>query len=110
MLKPCLAACSLLFLIACGKGASVPPPPPPVACTTLADCAGGQVCLNAQCVAICHSSTECKTAGQVCEEGICLAPACGGDSECTGAGQACINGKCATAPAASQVDHCVITP
>jgi hypothetical protein len=66
--------------------------------------------MNAQCIAICHSSTECKTAGQVCEEGICLAPACGGDSECTGAGQACINGKCATAPAASQVDHCVITP
>jgi hypothetical protein len=66
--------------------------------------------MNAQCIAVCHASTECKTAGQVCEEGICLAPACGGDSECTGAGQACINGKCAAAPAASQVDHCNITP
>jgi hypothetical protein len=45
----------------------------------------------------------------VCEEGICLKPACGNDAQC-GAGQACLNGACTSAPAGSQVASCAITP
>ena len=45
----------------------------------------------------------------VCDEGICLAPACGSDSQCSGAGQACTDGKCTTAVVPSQVASCAVT-
>lgn len=109
MLHRFVTACAVLMLCACGKGGhAAAPPDAGVSCATLADCAGGQVCLNSQCVPICHQTSDCAAA-QVCEEGICLAPACGSDSQC-GAGQSCLNGKCSTAAAASQVAHCDITP
>jgi hypothetical protein len=109
MVNRFVAACAVLMLCACGKGGtSGTPPDGGSACATLADCAGGQVCLNAQCVPICHATADCS-AGQVCEEGICLAPACGSDSQCA-SGQACLNSKCTTGPSAAQVSHCDLTP
>ncbi len=105
-----VAACAFLLLCACGKGSSINVTPPDAgpACATLADCAGGQVCLNAQCVPFCHATADCP-ATQVCEEGICLAPACGSDSQCA-SGQSCLNSKCSISPGATQVAHCDLTP
>ena len=110
MQKLIFTASIVLALCACGKGKATTPPDAgqTTACATLQDCAGGQVCLNSQCVPICHSTAEC-TAGLVCEEGICLAPACGNDQQCA-AGQACIGGSCTTAVSAGQVASCDITP
>ena len=109
MQKRLLAVSIVLALSACGKGKpGAPPDAGTTTCTTLQDCAGGQVCLNSRCIPICHSTADCA-AGQVCEEGICLAPACGNDQQCA-TGQACINGACTTAISAAQVTACDITP
>ena len=109
---PALAATALIACGGSGKGA---PAAAQVACGTLADCTGNggkQVCLNSVCVNTCSSSAECQTAStpnHVCEEAVCLSPACGNDSQC-GAGQSCIGGACKTAAAGSQVASCVVTP
>jgi len=105
---------ALILLAACSKGAQTTTDAGTAACTTLADCAGNQVCLNSACVATCHATAECQTAAtptNVCEEGFCLAPACGSDAQCdTAHGQACLNGACGTAAASSEVASCEVTP
>ena len=103
-----LALCVAFTVVGCKGSTSVTQDAGPVICSTLADCAANEVCLNSACVPVCHSNSECAT-GLVCEEGICLAPACGSDSQCQ-SGQACLNGKCTSGPAASQIDHCTVTP
>jgi hypothetical protein len=109
MHRPFVALCAVVVLVACSKGNSHPDAGTnQLACQVQQDCASNQVCISSVCVPICHSATECSS-GLVCEEGICLKPACGNDAQC-GAGQACINGACASAPAASQVASCSITP
>lgn len=111
LIRSALSLAVFAALGACSKGNNTPADAGPQ-CATLADCAGNQVCLNSTCVNICHSTAECQTTAtphNVCEEGVCLAPACGTDSEC-GAGNACLAGKCQTAPAASQVATCSVSP
>ncbi len=108
-------ALAVLAFIACGKGSKVTPPAGQATCATLADCTGNggkQVCLNSTCVNTCSSNAECQTAATpnfVCEEAVCLSPACGNDSQC-GAGQSCLNGACKTSAAVSQVASCTVTP
>jgi hypothetical protein len=109
---PALAA---VVIFGCSKGNVTPTDAGQSACTTLADCTGNggkQVCLNSVCVNTCSSNADCSTSGvpnAVCEEAVCLAPACGNDAQC-GTGQACLNGACRTAPAASQVASCDVSP
>jgi hypothetical protein len=68
----------------------------------------GNVASGAPSVAVCLSSSDCSS-GQVCEDGICVAPGCGSNFEC-GAGQICSGGDCVAAPTASQVISCDVTP
>ena len=110
---PALAA---ITLFACGgNGWPTTPDAGLATCSTLAECTGNggkQVCLNSVCVNTCSSSAECQTAatpGFVCEEAVCLSPACGNDSQCA-SGQSCLDGACKTAASASQVATCVVTP
>ena len=109
---PALAATALF---ACGKGSNAKPDAGQAACTTLADCTGNggkQVCLNSTCVNTCSSNAQCQTAATpnfVCEEAVCLSPACGNDAQC-GAGQSCLNGACKTSAATTQVAACEVTP
>ncbi len=111
-LAPALAA---LALVACGKGSKLSPAAGQATCATLADCTGNggkQVCLNSTCVNTCSSNAECRTSATpnfVCEEAVCLSPACGNDSQC-GSGQSCLNGACKTAASTSQVASCTVTP
>jgi hypothetical protein len=111
LIRSALALCAVAAFTACSKGAPLGPADSgPTVCETLADCPGNFVCLKSSCVPICHSNAECASP-QVCEEGICLAPACGSDGppQC-GSGQICQGGKCASAPVASQVASCTVTP
>src|SRR5438270_10174988 len=105
-----LALCAIVALGACSHGSNNTPADAGSSCQTLFDCkaAGSWVCINSACVAVCHSASECSSS-QVCEEGICLKPACGNDAQCD-TGQACVNGSCANAPAASPVAACSVTP
>ena len=112
LIRSALSLAAIAALAACSKGNGGPPDAGGTACSTLADCAGNQVCLNSTCVNICHSTAECQTAAtpnNVCEEGVCLAPACGNDGQC-GSGNSCLNGKCASSPVATQVASCTVTP
>ena len=96
LLRSTLALGAIVALSACSKGNGGPNDSGPTVCTTLADCSGNQVCLASTCVNICHATSECQTSAtpnNVCEEGVCLSPACGNDSQCSN-GQSCINGAC----------------
>jgi hypothetical protein len=110
---------SLLSLAACSKGGGGGgnPDSGPTTCSTSFDCAplrdadGGtrtQVCISSQCVPTCTGNSQCA-AGQVCEEGTCTAPGCGAASDCA-TGQICSGGTCTSAPTASSVASCVVTP
>ena len=109
---PALAS---IALFACGGSSKGIPDAGQAACATLADCTGNggkQVCLNSVCVNTCSSNAECQTAATpnfVCEEAVCLSPACGNDSQC-GSGQSCLGGACKTAASPSQVASCEVTP
>jgi hypothetical protein len=62
-------------------------------CALNTDCAGGQVCLNAQCTSTCTGSAQCGS-GKICVNGACL-DGCQSSAQC-GGGQACVNGGCTT--------------
>src|SRR6202171_3195802 len=100
-----------LLVASCGQGKPTDgrPDTGPKVCSSSLDCAASQLCINSACVPSCRSTAECGASGLVCDEGVCLSPACGNDGQCS-SGQVCLNGACATAPAASQVASCVITP
>lgn len=110
MLRVSRTTLALCFagLIACG-GNSTPSDAGKV-CALSSDCTGTDVCVNKQCVPICHQSSDCASQGSglVCEEGICTAPACGSDAEC--GTQACIGGSCRTPTSSSDVASCEVTP
>ena len=112
----CLGLSSLL---ACSSGGTTnnPPDSGPTTCSTSFDCSplrdsdGGtrpQVCIASACVPTCNSNAQCSN-GQVCEDGICNAPGCGSAADC-GTAQICSGGSCTSAPAASQVSTCELTP
>jgi hypothetical protein len=112
MIRSAPALFVAILLAACGKGKSTDNGRPgATVCSSALDCAGNQLCVNSSCVPTCHSTAECAT-GLVCDEAVCLSPACGNDVQCgaPSSGQVCTNGACATAPAASQLASCLITP
>jgi hypothetical protein len=111
--RSALSLCTAAVFVACGgKGGAQTPADSGKICQQSSDCLGTEVCVAKQCVPTCHSTAECGSqgVGLVCEEGQCVAPACGSSAECTGAGQACISGACKSAVAASQVASCEVTP
>lgn len=112
LIRTAAALAAIAALTACSGGKNTTPDAGSLVCTTLADCSGNQVCLNSACVNICHATSECQTTAtpnNVCEEGVCLSPACGNDTQCA-SGQACLNGACRTQQVASQVASCEVTP
>jgi len=111
MIRSAPALFVAILLAACGKGGKSTDNGRPGAtvCSSALDCAGNQLCVNSSCVPSCHSNAECAPTGLVCDDGVCLSPACGDDGQCA-SGQVCANGACSTAPAASQVASCLIAP
>src|SRR5262249_6336311 len=104
-----LALC-VACLAACGGGGNSPQDSGPKGCSLSSDCSGTDVCVDQVCVPICHQTSECATQGSglVCEEGICVKPACGSDAEC--GAQSCIGGACKTPTSSSDVASCEVTP
>lgn len=68
-------------------------------CTSNAQCPTGQTCQTGQCVPTpqCTTNAQCG-AGQICQAGVCVnAPGCTSNAQCA-SGQVCQNGACVTAP------------
>ncbi len=106
-------------LSACPKS----PPAPPnndsgcssaVDCCKTDDCSDVKswLCASSQCIFVCQKNSECTAAAnQVCDEGVCRAPACASDAECTtGANTACLGGTCQPPVTASAVKSCSVLP
>ena len=109
-----LLLCSVA-LTACASGTGTPADAgctgPGCPCSTARDCSQTtpQVCVGGTtkvCVIVCSKSSDCSN-GNVCEDGSCTSPGCGGPSDCAG-GQICTNGSCGSQ--VSTVGSCVITP
>ncbi len=84
-------------------------------CQVFSDCEAGNsatwACSNGhKCIQTCTSSSDCTVApATVCENAICLPPACGDDSECS-TGQQCVGASCVPAFTASNVASCLVLP
>ncbi|HUJ26156.1 MAG TPA: hypothetical protein VLW85_09070 [Myxococcales bacterium] len=109
MSRATLALC-VAVLAACGGNSTTPSDAGGKTCELSSDCTGTDVCVNKVCVPICHQTSDCASQGSglVCEEGICVAPACGSDAEC--GSQACIGGACRTPTSSSEIASCEVTP
>jgi hypothetical protein len=66
------------------------------------------VCSSQMCVPTCSTNADCASP-QICIEATCTNPGCGRDQDCS-TGQACINGACGAPTAASAIHSCVIAP
>ena len=105
-----------LSLLACSSGSGLPPDAGSGGCSSARDCPQTplpQVCVDQGgtskvCVIVCSKNADCAP-GKVCEDGSCTNPGCGGDSDCA-PGQICASGACGSAPQASAVGSCAITP
>lgn len=67
---------------------------PPAACTTDDDCAAGEVCQDGECVAApaCETDEDCEE-GQVCQDGECVTAAGECDPPCA-EDEVCVDGEC----------------
>lgn len=66
-----------------------------VACALAADCAGGQACMDNQCVAAaaCKSDKDCKASAQVCDKAVGTCVDCNVSEDCA-AGLGCADNLC----------------
>ena len=73
-------------------------------------CASPKVCVcsNEMCVLVCQTNSDCATP-QICIEGSCSNPGCGGNSDRAG-GRASPGSNCESPTAASQLHSRVIAP
>ena len=73
-------------------------PPEPTSCTTSAQCATGETCIDARCRSICTATTDCQS-DEVCQGSQCipLPPAeCSVSADCGSATALCVDSKCLT--------------
>jgi len=113
------AALPLVFaLAACPAGTTTPDAGAPACDPDTADCAcrkpsdcgsiARYTCLQAACVRLCSSSTQCRE-GLTCDEGLCRALLCAEDADCAATEQ-CLEGSCAPKLTAASVASCLVLP
>lgn len=133
-----LALCAVLLSLsglwtACGdSGPELPGTPqdtPATSCQVDQDCPdpGLFFCdtVTSRCLAACRTQEDCTAAkrgehriaecdgnplGCRCDNSRCRLAQCSADAECAASGQVCRNGRCGTAPEASTVTACQVTP
>lgn len=92
-----LVGCALVMAVGCGSSHGAGDGgPTPTACTTNADCAGGELCVGGQCLEACGAADPCTDDTLVCSPATNLCVECATSSDC-GADERCEAERCVAA-------------